>query len=80
MICLFRNLGGIQISQQFPPPKDLSFEADLSRIKLYRKEIANSKDRVFSNAKFTAYWNETEAVRLTSLLTIMTNNQILIKF
>lgn len=66
MICLFRNLKGIQISHQFPPPKDLSFEADLSRIKLYRKEIANSKDRVFINAKFTAYWNEAEAVRITS--------------
>ncbi|CAG2249597.1 NME8 [Mytilus edulis] len=61
MICLFRNLKGIQISHQFPPPKDLSFEADLSRIKLYRKEIANSKDRVFTNEKFTAYWNEAEA-------------------
>ncbi|VDI57518.1 Hypothetical predicted protein [Mytilus galloprovincialis] len=61
MICLFRNLRATQISHQFPPPKDLSFEADLSRIILYRKEIANSKDRVFTNAKFTAYWNEAEA-------------------
>ncbi|VDI07446.1 Hypothetical predicted protein [Mytilus galloprovincialis] len=68
MICLFKQLAGIQIGKKLPPPTDFSVGADLSRIKTYRKDIANSKDRTFENEKFAAVWNETEAavIRLSS--------------
>lgn len=63
MICLLQNLKGIHITSQLPNIKDDSIGADLSRIKIYRKSIANTNDRGFSNAKFTAYWNDIKAVR-----------------
>ncbi|CAC5426174.1 NME8 [Mytilus coruscus] len=61
MIHLFRNLDKMVITNQFPPNTDVSVGADLSRIRRYRKDVPNSKDIVFTNAKFTAYWDEIEA-------------------
>lgn len=65
MICLLVNLKGINITNHLPHPTDYSVGADLSRIDIYRRDIANSNDETCDKDTFGAYWNEIEAVRIT---------------
>lgn len=77
MICLLRNLAGIQIPNELPFWLDLSVGVDLLKIMTYRKDISNSIDRTFQYEKFTAIWKEIEDVRRPFFYI---NNQIYLIF
>ncbi|CAG2205156.1 unnamed protein product [Mytilus edulis] len=68
MICLLRNLAGIQITNELPLWSELTVGADLSRIMTHRKYISNSNDRTLQNDKFAAIWKEIEdaVIRLSN--------------
>ncbi|XP_060558595.1 uncharacterized protein LOC132718913 [Ruditapes philippinarum] len=79
IICLLRNLKCFGLNKKFdwsatPAPTDVSKEADICRLKVFRNKISHiSTTTAIQQNEFTAWWNDIELIlvrRSTSALNI----------